>query len=147
MCLDGSERRLSGWTAWSWTPVFVPGGRWASGAHRGDVWAASLDYMWGRARWVWGTPCPVPCRPWFRGLRGGEPDQEGWGASPRAAPPSVCLKAVPASATDMGSDPHLEALLNSQCISTPANLQMPAWAEPEPHGLVPVVLRVTAWGL
>ena len=32
---------------------------------------------------------------WLRGLRGGEPDQDGRGASPRAAPPSVCLKVVP----------------------------------------------------
>lgn len=112
MCLDGSERRLSGWTAWPWTPVFVPGGRRASGAHRGGVWAASLGPwpsggggaavlltlesgsapVWGTARWVWGAPCVQShAGRWFRGLRGGEPDQEGRGASPRAAPPSVRL--------------------------------------------------------
>ena len=80
--------------------------------------------------------------------RGGEPDQEGRGASPRATPPSVCQKSVRASATALGSDPCSEALMNSQCVSTPVNLQMMACAAagapqagscgPAGHGLGPI---------
>lgn len=105
--------------------------------------------VWGRARWVWGA-LRVQSRAgcWFRGLRGGELDQEGRGASPRAAPPSVCLKAVHASAMALGSDPCSEALMSSQCVSTPVSLRMMAWAAarapqvgscgPACHGLGPI---------
>ena len=80
--------------------------------------------VWGRARWVWGAP-RVQSRAgcWFIGLRGGELDQEGRGASPRAAPPSVCLKAVYASAMALGSDPCSEALMSSQCLSVSLGLK------------------------